>query len=54
MKKYLVLTFPEPLSEDNAELLAKAVKEQMSDVTLVIIGGCTSATLIEVDDDAVG
>lgn len=54
MKKYLVLTFPEPLPQGSAELLAMAVKEQMSDVTVVIIGGCTSATLIEVDDAEVG
>lgn len=54
MKKYLVLTFPEPLPQADAESIAERIKEWMPDVTGVIIDGCTSATLIEVDETAGG
>lgn len=49
--KAVILTFPNRLPEEHAELIQQWMKDALPGVRVVIVDQCTSATLIDLPDE---
>jgi hypothetical protein len=43
----LILTYKEPITEDNAKYISDKLKEALPGVQVIVLDGCTSVTMIE-------